>query len=200
MSAAGMNHPLMPARNSADLPAGVIQAPIAFSGRFVCTTVGLLALAIASGLYRYDTLAYFRIMTAWMLIPFVHPFIDWEWIPSAVGCWAKGVNVYVDNTCYAPFIHGRHGYSPLWLRATFLATGEAWVIPMGLALGALFLLSLTLLPLPKYRSGLAVMLLATLSSMTAFAVERGNVDLLIFLLVMIGVCLWAGRLPVRLLA
>jgi hypothetical protein len=133
-----------------------------------------------------------------MMRPFSHPFIDWEWVPSAVACWNQGVDVYVDNTCYAPIAHGRHAYSPLWLRATFLPLGPQWFAPVGLAVAVLFLLSLACLPPPRRRLDFVILLLAATSSLTVFAIERGNVDIIMFLMAILGVQLWAGRLPQRL--
>jgi hypothetical protein len=169
-----------------------------FVKRLTIPLAALLVLAVFVILYLADRSLYGRLLTALMLRPFAHPFIDWEWIPSAVDCWRHGVDVYLDNTCYAPVTHGRHTYSPLWLRATFLSSDQAWVNPIGLAIAVLFVLSLGCLPPPRRRRDFVVTLLATISSLTIFAIERGNVDLIMFLLAITGINLWFGRLPLRL--
>jgi len=128
-----------------------------------------------------------------MLKPFPHPFIDWEWLPSAAACWNRGVDVYVDNTCYTPVAHGRHNYSPLWLRATFLPSDPQSIGAVGVLLAVLFYLSLACLPPPRRHADVIIRLLAATSSLTVFAIERGNADIITFLLAVAGVRLWAGR-------
>ena len=141
---------------------------------------------------------YARIMVWLIKEPFPHPFIDWEWISSAVRCWQRGVDVYIDNTCYQAFAHGRHNYSPLWLRMTFLPDGELWVQLFGLSFAVLFFIALATFPPPRRSGAFWVIFLATFSSLTAFALERANVDLIMFLLAVAGVNCWFGRLPSRL--
>lgn len=159
-------------------------------------SIGLLAVVVA--LYGLNQALYVRLLTVLMQRPGPQPFMDWAWIPSVVECWNLGVNVYVDNTCYTMVPHGRHSYSPLWLRATFLPLGSVWVSPVGIALAVAFLLSLATLPPPRNRRDFMLTLLATLSSLTVFALERANVDVIIFLLALLGVHLWAGGLASRL--
>ena len=87
----------------------------------------------------------------------------------------------MNNTCYfwqgLPF-----NYSPLWLRLTFLPTGHAAAVAISVALIVGFFLSLATLRPPRTVGELAVLLLALLSSATALAAERGNADLLMFLM------------------
>ena len=179
------------------------QAPAprpARTARLIVPACGLLAIYFTGFLYVSDYPSYFRLLTAWMLAPFPHPFIDWEWIPSAVECWHKGVDVYVDNTCYLPVAHGRHNYSPLWLRATFLPYGAEWVMPFGLAYAVLFFVCLGSLPAPRRRRDIGIMLLASMSSLVAFALERANADVLLFILITGGAHLWGGGFARRLSA
>ena len=178
-------------------PSAPRPAPAA---RLIVPVCGLLGVCFAGFLYSTDTSAYYRLLTAWMLAPFPHPFIDWEWIPSAVECWRKGVDVYVDNTCYLPVAHGRHNYSPLWLRATFLPSGAEWVMPFGLMFAVLFFVCIGSLPAPRRRRDIGIMLLASLSSLVAFALERANADVALFILITIGVHLWGRGLAWRLSA
>jgi len=168
------------------------------TARWSIPAIGLCGLALVCLLYWLRPDDYQSLLTAWMLRPFSHPFIDWEWIPSAVKCWNQGVDVYTDNTCYAPIAHGRHMYSPLWLRATFLPLGQAWFAPFGLIFAALFYGSFALLPAPRGHRDFTVMLLAALSSCSVFAVERGNADLIMYLFMLAGAWLLAGRLAARL--
>jgi hypothetical protein len=71
---------------------------------------------------------------------------------------------------------------------------------VGWVLDALFLASLVFVPPPRRLRELAIVVLATLSTMVVFAVERGNPDVLLFMLVLgIGFLALHGP-PPRLLA
>src|ERR1700722_2775742 len=164
---------------------------------FVIRCCGVFFLALFSVLYVHDTALYMRIL-GWMTgNPFPHPFIDWEWIPSAAQCWQRGLDVYVDNTCYEPIAHGRHAYSPLWLRMSFVPYDKVWLAPFGLTFAVLFFAALSTLPPPRRLDAFWMTFLATFSSLTAFAIERGNVDLIMFLLTIGGVNCWLGTRRLR---
>ena len=167
--------------------------------RVVVPAVGIGFVALFGLLFFVDTHAYLALLEAWMLHPFPHPFIDWEYVPAAAECWSRGVDVYVATPCYAGPTF-KNSYSPLWLRLSFLPAGPAGVAAFGLGWVLLFWASQACLPAPRTRSELRFTLLVALSSVTAFAVERGNVDLVIFLLALLGAALWLGSLPARLLA
>ena len=135
-----------------------------------------------------------------MLSPFPHPFIDWQFVAAAAECWSRGVNVYVATPCYDLMPTMPHPYSPLWLRFSFLPSDPASVAAFGVGWVLLFWAAQAYLPPPRTRRELELTLLVALSSVTAFAVERGNIDLIIFVLAVIGTALWLGSLPLRLLA
>ena len=157
----------------------------------------LLAVILLSVTYRLDHLAYMAILNAISVQPWDYPFIDWDWVPSSVHCWGRGVDVYVANTCYGPTPTIKFAYSPLLLRASFLPTGAGWTAAIGLSMAVLFSLSLLFLRAPRTLFALFVMLLSSVSSETAFALERGNVDVLAFLLAIAGVLIWASTRRVR---
>jgi hypothetical protein len=137
-------------------------------------------------------------MDALIKLPLQYPFADWEWIPSVIECWTKGVDVYLNNTCSHSFTNATFNYSPLWLRVTFLRFADGWTNIFGLAFAALFFLSLALLPPPRTRLDFGISLLATLSSATALALERANTDLVMFLMIIVSVWACSLRLPFRL--
>ncbi len=161
--------------------------------RLIIPAICLTLLAFMVELYVNFGNVYTSVLTMWMLWPFPHPFIDWEWLPSAAACWNRGVDVYIDNTCYTPVAHGRHNYSPLWLRATFLPSDPQGIAAVGLLLAVLFCFSLACLPPPRRRTEVVIRLLAATSSLTVYAIERGNADVILFLLAMVGAWLWSGR-------
>jgi putative flippase GtrA len=166
--------------------------------RLLIPGCGIFFVALFGVLYWCDTALYLRVLVWLIKEPFPHPFIDWEEVPSAIQCWQHGVDVYVNNTCYEPFAHGRHGYSPLWLRMTFLPYGKAWVAAFGLSLAVLFFAALVVLPPQRNIHAFCVTALATISPLTAFALERANVDLIMFLLAIAGVNCWLSARPSRL--
>jgi hypothetical protein len=92
-------------------------------------------------------------------------------------------------------LHRTFAYSPIWLRATFLPAWNNW---MGLAMDAAFFLSLGLLPQSRRPSDIVVAVLATFSGACAYALERANIDVVIFLLVVCGGWCWARSSSVRL--
>jgi hypothetical protein len=164
--------------------------------RLAIPAIGLASLALFAGLYVNHPYVYQTVMTAFIKVPW-SLFADWEWIPSVIECWTKGVNVYVNNTCSLSFTNATFNYSPLWLRITFLQFAHGWTILFGFAIAALFFLSLALLSPPRTRSDCAITLLATISSATALAVERANTDLLMFLMIIVSVYACNAWLPIR---
>jgi len=154
----------------------------------------LAAIVAVWALLAFGGDAYFRLRIAAGLKPYA-PFLDLHAVMSAIECWHRAVDVYVSNPCDA---HGRrHIYSPLWLRLPAWM-GEPSLLPaFGLGLAVAFALSLVLLPAAPRGRPQAAMLLAVLSPVTAFALERANLDLLIFLLVVSGALLLARTGPLR---
>lgn len=161
--------------------------------RWTIPLLGLAALAIFCALYAWRPGSYFGILTFIGVAPFKVPFFDLEYVLAATDCWRHGIDVYVADPCDLagrPWI-----YSPLWLRLWFLppvaATGA-----VGLALAGAFFASLAWLPPPDRRSQW-ILATAVLSPAVAYATERGNVDLFIFLLVLVAGLLAANRSPIR---
>jgi hypothetical protein len=139
---------------------------------------------------------YLTAMTAMINFPKSDPFADWEYVPSTIRCWTQGIDVYVENTCYGEDVFN---YSPLWLRLTFIRFAGGWTNLFCLSFPVLFFLSLASLPPPRMaRFDFVISLFSTISSATAFAVERANADLIMFLMIIVGVLACGSRLPVRL--
>lgn len=132
---------------------------------------------------------YFAMLNGWGVVPADFPFVDTHSVLSARVCSALGINPYITNPCD---VFGRQfEYSPLLL----LGAGPHELsanVPLGFLLNIVFIFSLFCLPAPSKRSDYGVMTLAVLSSVTAFAAERGNFELLLF-----AVFAVAGRLVVR---
>lgn len=123
---------------------------------------------------------YMALLTEWGVHPFRFPFVDTHAVLSAIECHRRGIDVYVENPCD---VLGRiHVYSPIWLLAAVLPINTAWTPFVGFGSVALFLLSLTLLPAGRGWWQTCVIILGTISSTTAFAIERANIDIIIFVL------------------
>jgi hypothetical protein len=129
----------------------------------------MIALAL---LYRFEPESYYQILAFIGFRPNRYPFSDIQFVLGSVDGWQHGIDVYK--------VWG-FDYSPLWLRFAFLP-GMEWTKPFGLWLAVSFFLALAVLPPPGSGKELLARLVATLSPVTAFAVERGNNDLLMFLI------------------
>jgi hypothetical protein len=128
----------------------------------------------------WDRPLYMRVLTGWGVRPYIWPFLDTDTVLSALRCLRQGVDVLAVNPCDP---RGRvFDYSPLWLAAAVLPVTTAWIAPVGTVLDVAFLLSLLLLPPARGRRETIVMLAGVLSTATVYAVERGNNDLVIFVL------------------
>ncbi len=161
--------------------------------RWTVPVLGLAALAIFCALYAWRPGIYFAVLNFIGIAPFKAPFFDLEYVLAATECWRHGIVVYIADPCDLagrPWI-----YSPLWLRLWFLpppaATGA-----VGLALAGAFFASLALLP-PRNRPSQWILAAAVLSPTVAYATERANVDLFIFLLVLVAGLLATNRSPIR---
>lgn len=158
--------------------------------RFLVPGLGLLLLALFAALYTVDRPLYTQALATWGADPFRFPFVDTDSNLAAIDCARRGADVFAFNPCAA--VIGRYNYSPLLLLATHLPVTRAWTVPIGLAIDLLFLAALAALPAPRRLAEQAVRIAATLSPITAFAMERANFD--VFLL---ALTVAAGLLVVR---
>jgi hypothetical protein len=161
--------------------------------RFTIPAAGLTAMGVLALLYCVEPQYYYRVLGFIGIETFRYPFVDFQSILAAVECWQRGIDVYVNNSC------GGFGYSPLWLYLVILPSKE-WTNTLGLCLPISFFLTLALLPPPRSRGELLVRLVATVSPVTAFAVERANIDLLMFVIATAAGVLLLGPLHRRLAA
>ena len=168
--------------------------------RYALPVAGWLLLLAVTGLYVAAPRLYHVLMLVMEKQPAPMPFADWLWIPAAIRCWGEGVDVYVKNTCFPVPVDYSFNYSPAWLRLTFLAPLEPWTNAVGLGLAAAFFASLSLLPRTGTIWGQVVMLVAMTSTASFLGIERGNVDLIMFLLVIVGAALLRRSQSVRLVA
>ncbi len=132
------------------------------------------------------------ILRAWGVDPFAFPFLDTETVLSAVRCARAGVDVFVTNPCDP--LRRVYDYSPLWLLLAKLPVTQGWLMPAGLVVGLTFIASLLLLPPGRGAAETARITLGVVSSAVVFTVERGNNDLVLFVLAAVAAAL-ACRTP-----
>jgi hypothetical protein len=166
--------------------------------RCLVPLLGLTLLAIFAELYAIDPTAYYRALARIGIDVWKYPFVDWEYFGPTIKCWNEGINVYITNPCDA--VNRPHAYSPLWLRADFIPTNRTWTTPIGLVLVLGFLLSLFLVVKPASWRELIIFALACTSTMVVFALERGNADIIMFIMLVIASVLSAGPLASRILS
>ena len=149
---------------------------LAIPAALLCAFGGMVLLW-AAGLQSFGRSA----LRALGVEPGVIPFLDTHAVLAAAECQRRGLDVYQVNPCD---VLGRvHVYSPLWLTLV-PSMGAAATPSVGIALDVLFILSLALVVRAHGRAPLAILALAAFSPMTLYALERANIDLVIFLLVL----------------
>lgn len=125
------------------------------------------------------------------------PFLDTHGELAVIDCHRLGFDVYRSNPC--DMLGRVHVYTPLWYRVDWLPLGVGDTPVAGFILATGFALSLGLLPIGTKRAAWVVTI-AALSPAVAFAMERGNVDLLMFALAALAGWLAVRAGPSRLLA
>jgi hypothetical protein len=165
--------------------------------RFAVPTVGLASVAVVFTLYLQFPGLYELIIKLMIMWPLQIPFGDWVTVVAWINCWSQGVNVYVGNPCYPiPQVDG-FDYSPLLLRLTFLRSGVTRINATMFSVIILFFLSLATLPPPNSLRNQAIRLLATISSAIWLALQTGNLDLILFIFVIVALNLRVLALPWR---
>jgi hypothetical protein len=132
-------------------------------------------------------------------------FADLRSVTSAWDCERRGVQAFPYNPC-DPFIHHSSfrraaNYPRVWIQAWHLGLGEGDTVPLGVAIGVLFFVAALAVAGPLTLAGGLVYAAALLAPATLLGVERGNLDLLMFVLVVIGVLLlrrspWLAAIPI----
>lgn len=152
---------------------------------FVAPTAALLVFLALTGLYFLgDGHAYWTVLRHWGIPEFPGKLIfgDMRGLLAAWQCDRAGIDVVEHDLC--DVLDRPFNYSPLWLLASRLPLTQGAAIPAGWITGLVFLLALFLLPAPQTRRDTLLVTLATLSTMVVYAIERGNPDIAIFLLVL----------------
>jgi hypothetical protein len=126
-------------------------------------------------------------------------FADLRSVTSAWDCERHGIPAFPTNPCDP---YGRPAnYPRVWISLWHLGLGEGDTVPLGVAIGVLFYIAALAVAGPLTAGGGLVYAAALLAPATLLGVERGNVDLLMFVLVAIGVLLlrrspWLAAIPI----
>ena len=142
--------------------------------------LGLAVVFVAGGPAMYS-----RVASRIVIEPYPAPFLDTHAMLAAFECDAAGIDVIARNPC--DLWHRPHVYSPLWLvlAPTGLTTGAT--LPVGFILGLSFIGTLFLLPRPVGSHAALLGAASMVSPAVLTALERGNSDLAVFILIVLAV-------------
>lgn len=143
------------------------------------------ALAISQAAWSVDIWPYLGVGRAPTL------FFDARNVAAAADCWALGYDPLIENPCDPT---GRvMNYPRVWVLLHYLGLTQDRTLLFGSIVVALFLLSLLLLLGPLSIKQGVVVALAVTSPAVMFAIERGNIDLLLFAVFVAAVFAWKAR-------
>jgi hypothetical protein len=118
-------------------------------------------------------------------IPSTTPlFADTHCVTSSMDCVAKGRDPYVDRAC--DYWHRPYNLPPIWLDARFLGVTSRFSNLIGTAMSILTICALFLLFNARTWISAIIIFFAVTSLSLLLAVERGNIDQVIFFLLVIG--------------
>lgn len=165
--------------------------------RYGTSIVCLFILFLMAAIYCWgDRDLYYATLKWWGIIPYRYPFVDMKIVLTAIDCSRYAIDIYSPNTC---MYGGWYSYSPILLGATKLPLGPDYHSWVGLFFGVAFLAALSVLPPSMSWKEFWIRTLATLSTVTVFALERTEFDVPIFLIVVTGVVLSLRPTGVRFL-
>ena len=126
-------------------------------------------------------------------------FVDLRSVTSSWDCEHRGIEAFPNNPC-DPF-HRPANYPRVWTRLGVFGLGEGDTEPLGIAIGVVFFAAALAVAGPLTLAEGAVYSVGLLAPATILGVERGNADLLMFALVVLGLLLvrrfpWAGAAPI----
>jgi hypothetical protein len=124
---------------------------------------------------------------AWRMlqIPSTTPlFADTRTVTNSIDCLARGQDPYVTRAC-DPW-HRLYNYPPIWLDARYLGVSSRSSNFIGIVLSILSVCALLLLFNARSWISAALIFLAVISPSLLFGVARGNIDQLIFFLLVAG--------------
>ncbi len=133
----------------------------------------------------------------WNIPAFHLPFLDLRTILGAAESYAAGYNPAQDN----PFdpLDRKFNYPRIWYLILAIGINQSWAIPLGIAIIVLFLISVLLFAGKLNKLSIFFIVLALFSPAVLFSMERGNVDLIFFSMLALGLILMNISQPASLL-
>jgi hypothetical protein len=116
---------------------------------------------------------------------------DLHAILSASECNQRGLNVFLNNSCDAL---GRvHVYGSIWLKLNIFGINQSHLSVLGTAINILFMTVVVALIRPRSISQVIIAFIVLFSPAVTLALERGNNDLIIFILTALSALLISLR-------
>jgi hypothetical protein len=151
---------------------------------------GAFILALLVFLYSAYPAIYSGVLGWWSIRPDRVPFIDLRFIFAAIDCRRSGLDPFLTNPCD---LFGRpYNYSPLFLEATGLHVTSRVADWVGIAMGLVMIGAAASLPAPRGVRESTILALAIFSPVTVLVIQHGNIDIVIFALVVAAGYLASG--------
>ena len=128
--------------------------------------------------------SYIALLRLWGIDVWHWPFLDLETMLSWSDCRRLGVDVFAVNGCTTLGLPANYG--PVLAHMPFTRHDTQWI---GISQAVAFLACAAYAVQPRTRAEWVCALLALLSSTTVFALERGNLDVIEFVLIAMGAML-----------
>lgn len=122
---------------------------------------------------------------------FKNPFVDWKIINSANECYHLGYDVYIDNPC--DYKNRVHAYGSFFLKIKFSEILISYWPYIPFIFISFFLIIISNHFDLKNRSHLILFFLFIFSPTTLLAIERANIDIIIFL-ILILICYYRSNI------
>jgi glycosyl transferase family 87 len=114
-------------------------------------------------------------------------FADTRMVTYPIDCVIEGVDPYDRSLCHP--LESVYNYPPIWLSLRYLGVTSRSSVLIGVILETMFVVALLILFKAERWISAAVVFAGILSRPPLFAVERGNIDLAIFSLMVFGLFL-----------
>src|SRR5690348_8850187 len=147
-----------------------------------------------SYLWFADPRIYSLIMHVLGIDSWKFPFLDLSGVLASIECHRDGVDVFFENPCDP--LHRLHTYSPLWLYLP-IPHPLALLVPLGLVSFAAFAAAIAATLRPETRHEAVIFTLAAASPTSIFALERANVDVILFAFLALAAQMLGKRLGRR---
>ena len=169
-----------------------MRKPLAYS-RVLAGILAAFFCAIGSLWLSGHIALYFAILHGLGVDAYSLPFLDLHGVLAMGECHRRGIDPTIANPCDP--LNRTLPYGPILLQEPFATTDAAL---LGLVQALLFLTTIVLVLRPRTRTELGVAVTASLSCGVLYALERGNFDLVEFVLIALGVFLAARSAAGRL--